>query len=71
MKTYMTSLGDTWDKIAFNVLGDEKYTENLMAANQDEKLLSTVIFDAGTVINIPEIDESNQTDESLPPWRTS
>lgn len=71
MKTYMTSLGDTWDKIAFDVLGDGKYTENLMAANQDEKLLSTVVFDAGTVINIPEIDENSQTDEGLPPWRTS
>lgn len=71
--TYTTALGDTWDKIAFAVYGDESYAEQLMAANQDAALLATVIFDAGTVLTLPEIDTDTDdgADESEPPWRQS
>jgi phage tail protein X len=72
MSTYITALGDTWDSIAYSLYGDVKYTENLMAANQDAGLLATVIFDAGVTLNTPTIDTSvTATDDSLPPWRTS
>jgi hypothetical protein len=71
--TYTTSLGDTWDGIAYSLYGDVKYTENLMAANQDADLLATVIFDAGTSLAAPDIDtsDSSSDSDSLPPWRTS
>jgi phage tail protein X len=71
--TYTASNGDTWDSIAYSLYGDVKYTENLMAANQDADLLATVVFDAGTTITVPDIDTSDSSDDSdsLPPWRTS
>lgn len=70
MNTYTTVLGDTWDLIALKVFGNTKYVNLLTAVNQDKALLSTVLFDAGTVIQVPEIPESRQADDSLPPWRS-
>lgn len=70
MNTYTTILGDTWDLISLKVYGNTKYTDMLTAANQNEELLSTVIFSAGTIINVPEIStDQRQAGESLPPWR--
>jgi phage tail protein X len=74
MGTYTTALGDTWDNIAFNLYGSEKYAEQLMAANQRADLLEIIVFDAGTVLTLPDIDVSAESDtdvDSLPPWRTS
>ena len=73
MSTYTTVLGDSWDSIANAQYGDVKYTEQLMAANQDANLLATVIFDAGTTIALPDIAtaENTEVDDSLPPWRQS
>jgi hypothetical protein len=66
--TYITKLGDTFDSIAFSLLGDRKYTKELMEANA--KHLETVIFSAGITLNIPELSEDLQTETSeLPPWR--
>lgn len=69
--TYTTVSGDTWDLIALKVYGDEKYTEYLMSQNQSESLLETVAFDAGTVINTPDLPLSEQVTDSTPPWRAS
>ena len=66
MKTYITKQGDTFDKIAHEQLGSVNYLDALMEANEDK--LSTFIFSAGEVLNIPEVDESN-TIKNLPPWR--
>ena len=71
MNTYTTVLGDTWDLIALKAYGDTKYVDSLTAANQNEKLLSTVIFGAGTTINVPDLSPDQQNDDSLPPWRSS
>lgn len=65
--TYYTEQGDTWDKIAFSQLGDEKYMKQLIEANWP--LISTLVFSAGTEINIPDISEKDT--EGLPPWRSS
>ena len=70
MSSYTTSLGDTWDGIAYSIYGDVKYTEDLMAANQDAGLLATVVFDAGMTISTPEISTDTTADDSLPPWRS-
>ena len=69
MTTYMTASGDTWDAIALSIYGDVKYTEYLMSNNQDITLLSIVIFDAGMIINIPDLPTSLETDAGTPPWR--
>lgn len=69
--TYTTVSGDTWDLIALKIYGDEKYAEYLMAQNQSEELLETVIFDAGTTINAPDLPQAELDPDSAPPWRTS
>lgn len=66
-QTYITKQGDAWDKIAFEVYGDEKYTGWLMQNNFH--LLDIFVFDAGVVIQTPEPPE-NSTASNVPIWRT-
>lgn len=51
--TYTTVSGDTWDLIAFQQMGSEKYMKELMEANW--KLTDVLMFDSGTVLTIPDI----------------
>ena len=67
MRKYKTVQGDTWDLIAAKVypgLGGEKFTSALIDANP--KHVETVIFSAGTELEIPEV--SVPASRSLPPW---
>lgn len=64
--TYTTTQGETWDEIAYKVYGSEKYVTILMENNHP--FLDTLVFSAGTVLNIPDLPEYD--DEELPPWRT-
>ena len=59
MDIYVTSQGDTWDSIAYD-LGI------LMDANLD--LLDVLVFSAGTVIQVPE-EIPEAVDEDMPFWR--
>ena len=63
--TYVTISGDTWDKIAYEAMGNEKYMALLMAANR--KHIGTVIFPAGVELSIPNVP--TETISTLPPWR--
>lgn len=63
--TYTTIQGDTWDVIALKTLGNEMYMSQLVEANID--YADIVVFPAGYVINIPEIQATNS--ELLPPWK--
>ena len=66
---YITKAGDTFDSIAKNVIGDRKYTKELMGANTH--YITTVIFPAGVELQLPLITESDQVVENnLPPWRS-
>jgi len=65
MKTYTTVQGDTWDGIAFRLLGSEKFMPQLMRVNPSH--ISTVIFSAGVALQIPIIAPAMS--ESLPPWK--
>lgn len=65
MTTYTTKSGDTFDSIAFKLLGHGRYTKELMEANPGH--LDTVIFSAGTVLNVPDIEPDTVTNQ--PPWR--
>ena len=60
--TYMTSQGDTWDLIAYDLYGAEKYMRYLIEANWP--LLDILVFSSGTVINVPDIPE--EADEDRP-----
>lgn len=65
MKTYKTVQGDTWDGIAFNLYGDERFMTLLINANPGQ--VGTVVFSGNIVLSIPEkpVDAS----DTLPPWR--
>lgn len=62
---YTTVLGDTWDKIAFKVYGNEIYLHELMASNPDH--IRTIFFGSGVRIICPDI--LLPVDKSLPPWK--
>jgi phage tail protein X len=64
MKTYITVQGDTWDMIAYKMYRDEYQIDKLIEANT--KHISTVIFSAGTVLNVPDIEPSSTAEK--PPW---
>lgn len=59
---YTTVVGDSWDKIAFKVLGDEKFTRELLKHNSS--IAKLVILPPGLKILIPRATEV----EVLPPW---
>jgi phage tail protein X len=66
---YITIQGDTWDLIAHKVMGNALYADRLMAANP--RHLTTYIFPAGVVLDIPEIDTAAAASPSgsLPSWK--
>ena len=68
MRNYRTVQGDTWDLIAYRLYpeqGRELRTGDLLEANSEYR--DYVIFPAGIVLNVPEIDYP--VSESLPPWK--
>ena len=65
VKTYTTKSGETFDSIAYEQMGDCKYTEILISANRQH--IKNFIFRAGVELIIPEVD--NTTAVPLPPWR--
>ena len=67
MRIYKTVSGDTWDLIAYQQMGHERYMKELIEANW---ALSEVLrFDAGTEIIIPDIPA--QQDDNLPFWHNT
>ena len=64
-KTYTTSQGDTWDRIALDQMGSEKYMSLLIEANP--KYNPCVTFPAGAVLVVPDVPVV--TASSLPPWK--
>ena len=66
--TYTTKQGDMWDAISKKIYGHEKYAEQLMQANT--AYISTVVFAAGIVLTVPDVNTAvNANASSLPPWR--
>lgn len=67
VSTYTTKQGDMWDKIAYEVYGDEYKMHYLMDANK--AYVETVIFPAGVVLTVPTLSTTETA--NLPPWVTS
>ncbi|HIX83156.1 MAG TPA: tail protein X [Candidatus Megamonas gallistercoris] len=63
--TYKTVSGDTWDLIAYKILGSEVYMEELLNANQEYK--DFIVFPAN--INLTVLEITVPTVSTLPPWR--
>ena len=64
-KTYTTISGDMWDKIAYEQMGSELYTDTLIKANK--KHAATFVFPAGVVLTIPDVED--EVELELPPWK--
>lgn len=62
---YITKQGDTFDSIALEFYGEEKYSVFIMQLNPN--YIGTLIFDYGIKLVIPEINIKN--DSTLPPWK--
>ena len=61
---YKTVLGDTWDLIAYQQMGNEKYMKQLIEANWP---LSDVLrFDNGTELIIPDVPVN--AEDNRPFW---
>lgn len=65
-KTYMTNKGDTWDSIAYQEYGNERYASMIMEVNRYH--MDVLIFEGGLEIKVPIIEEQN-IPSTLPPWR--
>ena len=63
---YVTTAGDTFDMIALAAYDDELLASTVIEANLD--YCDVLIFDAGTTLRIPVIDNV-ESPASLPPWR--
>ncbi len=66
--SYTTKSGDMWDSISYQVYGTVDYTGRLMAANSDY-LEDNYIFPAGIVLQVPEVEDTEDLQDVLPPWR--
>jgi len=67
MTTYSTSRGDTWDMIAYKQMGDCKYTNLLIKANQG--YLPLLVFQAGVTLTIPDKPAPSTKDTYMPVWK--
>lgn len=65
MRKYVTSMGDTWDIIAYKMYGDERKMSALIEANPQHR--ETVFFSAGVALQVPDMVET--TSIVLPPWK--
>jgi phage tail protein X len=63
---YTTIQGDMWDIIAKKNYGNEYYFPYLVRANP--QYCSVIVFDAGVVLQVPEITQ-NEDAAFFPPWR--
>ena len=65
LRTYITTLGDTWDGIALKELGSELRKDELMKNNITHR--NIYIFPAGVELVIPEVEIRQSP--TLPPWK--
>lgn len=64
---YTTVQGDTWDVVSLKNYDSELFTDKLVAANFQYRNVG--IFGSGTVLNVPEVTQSQKQSNNLPPWR--
>lgn len=62
---YITRLGDMWDVIAKEQMGDERFMSVLMKTNPD--YINYDMLPSGITLNIPSV--TKKTIVNLPPWR--
>jgi len=70
---YHCSANESFDSIALNVYGDEKYAADLMNANPD--YCGQTVFDGGEILQLPSLDVPQKNNETalantIAPWKT-
>lgn len=65
-KTYRTIQDDAFDAIAYRLWGDEHLAGALIAANPEHA--DVLLFEAGAVLTVPDVQIRPQPSTSLPPW---
>lgn len=63
---YVTSAGDQWDLISYQVYGHERYMIELLRANPAYR--DIVVFDSGVELICPDIEAERAS--PLPAWKT-
>jgi phage tail protein X len=71
-QTYRCSGGETFDKVALIIYGDEKYACELLGANPS--LCTIPVFTGGEVLELPvvEVTENSDEEDYMPasaPWK--
>lgn len=76
-QTHICQAGETWDSVALDVYGNEKYACELLTANPG--IWDIPIFNGGEVLVLPVVevpedveDEDMDADEHMPakaPWK--
>lgn len=66
---YRCSGGETFDSVALEVYGDERYAAELLCANPE--LCTTAVFSGGEILLLPvvEIPEAGETLPAEAPWK--
>jgi len=70
---YHCSAGESFDSVALDVYGDEKYAPDLMNANPG--LCGMTVFHGGETLLLPALDVPERNDEAalgntIAPWKT-
>lgn len=64
-KQYSTKQNDTFDKIAYELYGDERVASYIIAANPEYS--NVVIFSAGVKLYLPKLERVETS--TLPQWK--
>lgn len=64
---YETVSGETWDVISKKVYGNELFMHHLMAANCEH--IDVFVFKAGVKLIVPDVDTTEVSYNTLPPWK--
>ncbi|KKP40313.1 MAG: hypothetical protein UR30_C0005G0094 [Candidatus Peregrinibacteria bacterium GW2011_GWC2_33_13] len=65
---YVTKDGDRWDLIAYEFYADATLYEPIITANPEVPI--TPILPSGLKLKIPVMEDNNQIQFELPPWRS-
>lgn len=55
---YHCAAGESWDSVALELYGDEKYAAELLSANP--ALCHMVVFEGGEILYIPVVEQTGE-----------
>lgn len=64
---HLTRAGERWDLLAWRFYGDATLYSGIIMANPGVPIVA--VFDAGTAVRIPLMQQSAVITTGLPPWK--